>query len=113
MNVFSYNLTAMGDMVKGKTEFDTASFARLSKDLAAAAGLDLVAGFPPNSTTDESDASATVWLDWDKFKDKYRALQEQSGRLAEIAAGGNEAAMKEQFGKTAATCKGCHKEFKN
>ena len=34
-------------------------------------------------------------------------------KLAEVAAGGDEAAMKEQFGKTAKTCKGCHDDFKN
>jgi cytochrome c556 len=30
-----------------------------------------------------------------------------------VAAGGEEAAMKEQFGKTAKTCKGCHDDFKD
>jgi cytochrome c556 len=113
MNVYAFNVTSMGDMVKGKTEFDPSAFARHASDLAAAAGLDMLAGFPEDSINDESDASDTIWLDWDKFREKHKALQEQAGKLAEVAAGGDEAAMKEQFGKTSRTCKGCHDDFKN
>lgn len=113
MNVYAYNVTAMGDMVKGEIDFDAAAFVRHAKDLAAAAQLDVLAGFPEDSINDESDANDTVWLDWDKFQAKHRALQEQSAKLAELTAGGEESAMKEQFGKTAKTCKGCHDDFKN
>lgn len=113
MNVYAYNLTSMKDMLKGKTQFDGAAFTRHAKDLAAAAGLDLLAGFPEDSLNDESDASDTIWLDWDKFQKNHQALQEQSAKLAEAASGGDEAAMKEQFGVTAKSCKGCHDDFKN
>jgi len=113
MNVFAYNVTSMSDMVKGKTAFDAAAFAHHAKDLAAAARLDVLAGFPEDSINDDSDASDTIWLAWDKFQGKLEALREQSAKLAEVAAGGNEAAMKEQFGKTAKTCKGCHDDFKD
>jgi len=113
MNVYAYNVTSMGEMVKGKTEFDASAFARHAKDLAAAAGLDVLAGFPEDSLNDDSDASESIWLDWDKFQEKHKALQEQSAKLAEVAAGGDEAAMKEQFAQTGKTCKGCHDDFKN
>ena len=113
MNVYAFNVTSMGDMVKGKTEFDAAAFARHAKDLAAAAQLDLLAGFPEDSINDDSDASDTIWLDWDKFQKRHKDLQEQSAKLAEVAAGGDEAAMREQFGATGKTCKGCHDDFKN
>lgn len=113
MNVYAFNATSMGDMVKGEKGFDAAAFARYAKDLATAAQLDVLAGFPEDSINDDSDASETIWLDWEQFQDKHRALQEQSAVLAEVAAGGGEAAVKEQFGKTSKTCKGCHDEFKN
>ncbi|MCG6863171.1 MAG: cytochrome c [Chromatiaceae bacterium] len=113
MNVYAYNATSMGDMVKGKTKFDAAAFARYAKDLAAAAQLDVLAGFPEDSINDDSDASDTIWLDWVKFQDKHKALQEQSAKLADVASEGDESAMKEQFGKTAKTCKGCHDDFRN
>jgi len=113
MNVYAHNLTPMGDMVKGKTAFDPAAFARYAEDLATAARLDLLAGFPEDSSDDESDASDTIWLDWDKFQKKYEALKAQSAQLRKVAAGGDKAAMKKQFSKTAKTCKRCHDDFKN
>jgi cytochrome c556 len=113
MNVYAYNVTSMGDMVKGKAEFEAAAFARYAKDLAAAAGLDVLGGFPEESVNEDSDASEAIWLDWDQFRERLEALREQSAKLAEVAAGGDEAAMKEQFGATAKTCKGCHDDFKN
>lgn len=113
MNVYAYNVTSMRDMARGKTDFDAAAFARYARDLAAAAGLDVLAGFPEDSINDESDASDTIWLDWDEFRDRQEDLLEQSAKLAEVAAGGDEAAMKEQFAETAKTCKTCHDDFKN
>ena len=113
MNVYAYNVTSMRDMVKGKTDFDAAAFARYATDLAAAAGLDVLAGYPEDSINDESDASDTIWLDWDAFQDRHEDLLERSAKLAEVAAGGDEAAMKEQFAETAKTCKTCHDDFKN
>ncbi|MEN8180733.1 MAG: cytochrome c [Pseudomonadota bacterium] len=113
MNVLRYNVKSMGDMVKGKTAFDAADFARYSKDLAAASGLDLLAGFPEDSLNDDSDASDIIWLDWETFQEKYQALQEQAAKLAEVATRGDEAEMKQQFGSAAKTCKGCHDDFKN
>ena len=113
MNVFAWNVTSMGDMAKGKVPFDGTAFANYAKDLAAAARLELMAAFPEDSINEDSDASDTIWLDWEKFQDKHRALGEQSAKLAEVVVGGDEAAMKKQFGETARTCKGCHDDFKN
>lgn len=113
MNILRHNVKSMGDMVKGKTEFDAAIFAHHSKDLAAASSLDLLAGFPEDSLNDDSDAKDTIWLDWETFQEKYKAMQEQSTKLAEVVVKGNEAEMKEQFGLAAKTCKGCHDDFKD
>jgi len=113
MNVYAWNVTSMRDMVKGETAFDAAAFGRHAKDLAAASQLELMAAFPEDSITDESDAREEIWLDIAKFQDKHNALRDQAAKLAEVAASGDEAAMKEQFGATAKTCKGCHDDFKN
>ena len=94
-------------------ERSLAVFARHANDLAAAARLEVMAAFPEDSINEDSDASDTIWLDWDKFQEKNQALRDQSAKLAEVAAGGDEVAMKEQFGATAKTCKGCHDDFKN
>jgi cytochrome c556 len=112
MNVYYWNLNAMGNMAKGKLPFDAATFARHAKDLAAATQLELMAAFPEDSVNDESDASDTIWLDWQKFQDKHKALREEAAKLAEVAAGGDEESIKKEFGATGKTCKGCHDDFK-
>ncbi len=40
------------------------------------------------------------------------AFNKEANEMARIAAGGDVAAVKEQFGKLGATCKGCHTDFK-
>lgn len=113
MNIVGWNFKHMGAMVKGKTAFDQAAFAAYANELQAASRLNLLSGFPEDSDeSDETAAKAEVWMDWEDFQQKYKDLQQQAAALAKVAAGGNEEAVKQQFGKTAKTCKACHKAYK-
>ena len=40
------------------------------------------------------------------------AFIKEANEMAKVAAAGDAAATKEQFGKLSATCKGCHDDFK-
>ena len=40
------------------------------------------------------------------------AFNKEANEMAKVAAGGDAAAVKEQFGKLSDTCKGCHDDFK-
>lgn len=112
MEVFSWNLSSMGAMVKGDAPFDPAAFQGYVSDLATASHLNVLKGFPEDSVSDDSDAKDEIWLDWAGFEAKYMAFKEAAAKLSEVSAGGDEAAMREQFSETAATCKACHKAFK-
>lgn len=112
MEVFKWNLSAMGEVIKGEAPFDKISFERHARDLASATQLDLLRGFPEDSLSDESDAKDEIWLQWQEFGAKLRALQEQGSKLAAVAATGDLEQIRPQFQDTAATCKGCHKEFR-
>jgi len=112
MEVFSWNLSRMGAMVKGEVPFDAAAFKGYASDLATAASLRVLAGFPEDSVSDDSDAKDEIWLNWADFETKYKGLKEAAAKLSEVAAGGDEKAMREQFKETAAACKACHKEYK-
>lgn len=112
MEVFSWNLTHMGSMVKGETPFDAAAFKGYAADLAAASVLNVMPGFPEDSVSDESDAKDEIWLSWADFETRYRAMKDAAAKLSQVAAGGDEGAMREQFKETAGACKACHKEFK-
>ena len=112
MEVFSWNASRMGAMVKGEVPFERAAFESYAKDLAAAARLDVLNGFPEDSVTEESDAKDEIWLNWAGFESSLEDLRTQAAKLAQIAASGDEAAIKEQFGATRKACKACHDDFK-
>jgi cytochrome c556 len=113
MNVFSWNLEHMGAMVKGETAFDADAFKGYAADLASASKLDVLKGFPEDSVDDDSDALDEIWLKWSDFEAKLQDLRDQSAKLAEVAATGDEAAMKAQFAEVGGACKACHKAYKD
>jgi cytochrome c556 len=113
MNVFSWNLSRMGSMVKGETPFDAAAFKGYAADLATASTINVLQGFPDDSVSDESDAKDEIWLNWADFEAKFKTLKEAAAKLSEVAAGGEEGAMREQFKETAGACKACHNDYKN
>ncbi len=113
MNVYSWNMKAMGAMMKGEAAYDQAAFARHANDLAKAASLDLLAGFPADSDQGETDARPDIWLDFDDFEQKLENLREASQSLSEAAAAGDKEAMGQALGKTGKQCKACHERYKD
>jgi len=113
MDVFSWNMKAMGAMMKGEAPYDQALFARHASDLAKATSLDVLAGFPPDSDQGETDARPDIWLDFEDFKQKLENLRQASQSLNEVAAAGDKAAMGEALGKTGKQCKACHESYKD
>jgi cytochrome c556 len=112
MNVFSWNAAHMAAMAKGEVPFDAAAFQGYAADLAAAAAINILPGFPEESTTDDSDAKDEIWLNWKDFESKLQDLRSASAKLKEVAAGGDEAAIKAQLDATRRTCKACHDDYK-
>jgi cytochrome c556 len=112
MTVVGSNFKPMGAMIKGEIPFDAAVFARHAEDLSAIAGVDILRGFPEDSEGKGSDAKPDIWLDWEDFKAKMEDMTRETAALAKVAAGSDKAAIKDQFGKTAKTCKACHKAYK-
>jgi cytochrome c556 len=111
MNVLGWNLKPMAAMVKGKKPYDQAAFSRHAQDLAAAAALDHLSGYPEDSEGD-SKARPEIWLNWEDFEKQMKDFQVQAAELAKVSSGGDMALIKPVFAKTAKGCKSCHKEFK-
>ncbi len=112
MNIFSWNLKPMSAVVKGEAPYDAEKFSRHARDLAAAANLDLLAGFPEGSDEGETDAKGEIWFDWKDFSAKFSDLKEKSAALEKAAASGDINQIRPAFGATARTCKQCHKQYK-
>jgi len=113
MTVIGWNMKPMGAMMKQKQPYDQAAFAAHAADLAAAAKLDLLAGFPMDSEGDDSDALPDIWLDFEDFKQKYKDLQTASSDLEQAAGSGDMAKIKPAFEALGKTCKACHRAYKD
>lgn len=103
----------MGDMVKGKMPWNSEQFASWAEDLAGVSGYGVERGFAPGTEMGKTRAKPEIWDDMDDFKEKLAAFRTEATKLAEVAASGDEDAMKAQFGATGKTCKSCHDEYKS
>ena len=115
MSIYKWYLNPMGAMVKGKTEFNAKAFSQYAAGLEAISKIDLLEGFPKESSedhVDDSNAKEEIWSNWKDFEKKYKAFQLETKKLASTAKTGKEAAIKAQFKKTAGTCAACHKKYK-
>ena len=113
MNIIGWNFKSMSRMLKGETPYDQKAFGAHAAEVASAAGYKFLAAFPEDSEdSDETAAKAEVWMNWEDFEEKFKALKTESKALAEVAAKGDRDASSKQFAKTGKTCKACHKEYK-
>ena len=111
MSVIGWNFGPLGAMVKGKTPFDAADFAKHANRVANLSD-QIIEGFPKGSDQGHTSAKADIWTNWDDFQSKARDLDTQAKLLAEVAKANDEAKDKEQFKKVAEACKACHEKYK-
>ena len=60
----------------------------------------------------DTSAAAAVFSDAAQFRARSDDFGHAAALLAQLAAGADRAAIKEQFAKVANTCKGCHDKFR-
>ena len=71
--------------------------------------------FPEGTGPDKAEtrALAKIWEDWAGFEAAAKKLQEEAAKLAEVAKGGDAAAIGAQMGVMGKDgCGGCHKPFR-
>lgn len=113
-NIIGWNFKPIGAMVKGEAPFDAAAVARHAQYiemLSKAAPEGFAKGTGPDVIKD-TEAKPEIWTKTSEFDTKMKDFQREAAALTEVAKGGDEKAIKAQFGKTAETCKACHKEFR-
>ena len=103
----------MGDMVKGKIEWDAARFSGWADDLHHAAQFHVERGFAPGTEQGTTRAKPNIWSNMDDFQSKLDDFRAAAASLAEIATEGDPATSREQFVATGGTCKACHDEYKS
>jgi cytochrome c556 len=109
--MMAWHFKPMGAMVQGKSEWDLALFQKHASAVAALAPLP-INGFIADSDMGDTHAKGEIWENWDDFSEKMQALVAETAALAKTASGGDKDAIKDQFIKTAGTCKSCHKKYR-
>jgi cytochrome c556 len=86
--------------------------------VAATANSGMGALFAPGTEKDVGDQKTRVKPEFfdpankNKLSEVAQAFNKEANELAKVAATGDVAAIKAQFGKTGGTCKGCHDAFR-
>jgi cytochrome c556 len=112
MTLVGWNFGPLSAMVKGKLAWDAREFALRAERLAQLAP-QAPEGFAKGSEKGaETDAKADIWANPEDFQGKANDFANEAKTLSEVAKGGDEAKMKEQFKKLAGTCKACHEKYK-
>ncbi|HET8941851.1 MAG TPA: cytochrome c [Rudaea sp.] len=112
MTVMGWNLSAMAQMVKGDTPWDTQQFTERAEHLESLAP-QIAEGFTKGSDKGaKTDAKADIWANPDDFHAKDHDLVTETKTLAAVARSGDADKMKQQFKQTAHACKACHEKFK-
>ena len=109
--VMGNHFARVGAMASGRAPYD-AKAALENADIVAAMGKLPWAAFTEGSDKGETRAKPEIWKDSAKFKEAADKMQAELTKLDVAAKAGNLDALKTAFGPAAATCKGCHDNFR-
>jgi cytochrome c556 len=109
--VMGNHFARVGAMASGRAPYD-AKAALENADIAVAMGKLPWAAFTEGSDKGETRAKPEIWKDTAKFKEAADKMQAELTKLDVAAKAGNLDALKTAFGPAAATCKGCHDNFR-
>lgn len=104
----------IGDMVKRKRPFDFGEIRALAVSMQQHAAR-IPELFPETKDSREghaTEAKPVIWDQWENFESLSNDLQRESAKLSDIAAEGDEKAIRTQYAAVAKTCRGCHKDYR-
>jgi cytochrome c556 len=111
-HVIEWNVSLMGDQIKGATPYDPKDFAMRASRVAALVPM-LPEGFPPGSyLAGKTLAKPAVFSERAEFDSRLNKLATRSQALASAAAAGTLDSVRAPFNDLVATCKDCHTKFK-
>ncbi len=105
-------LAALNAFAKGEVTIVTKETIKAYAAALVGTSLELPGMFPAGTDTGRTNAKPEIWQKNADFLAAAKRLGEEGTKLAEVAAAGNEAAMKDQIGKVAQACGGCHQPFR-
>ncbi|WP_020396061.1 c-type cytochrome [Thiolinea disciformis] len=107
-----YHFGPMAGMVKGEIPFDAATFKTNAEAVATLSKFPMH-GFIAGSYEGDTEAKPEIEKNMDDFKSKMETFQVAAADLAKAAGEAKDVeGIKPAFGKTAESCKACHKEYR-
>lgn len=100
-------------VMKGEAPLDAKAISAAEQNLESVKTL--TAHFAPGTGDDAvpgSRARASIWKEWDKYKQLTAAVIPPATAALAAAKAGNQAAFAEQQQATSAACSACHKEYR-
>ncbi|MBQ4888623.1 MULTISPECIES: c-type cytochrome [unclassified Shewanella] len=110
-SLIRYQFADMGAMLKGKKDFDLNVFQTRAANLEALAKIPHE-GFIDGSDKGDTEALAKIWSNKADFDGKMTTFQENAAKLSVAAQSGDKKQIKQAFGNTGKSCKGCHDMYK-
>ena len=114
MKQMSDHFAVIGNMMRGRAEYDPAAATEAARGLLAIAEADWAPLFVEGTAygeIDKSEAHADIWRDWDKFLSLQADLVPAVQGLADAAGQGMDALRPAVMG-TAKVCGACHTPFR-
>ena len=114
--LYSFSTGVLGDMAKGKIDYNAELAAELAANLNAAANLGQSAFWPPGSDNSNSENARTralpkIWETFPAIGENAQELKDAAAVLASEAGNGLDA-LRGSLGAVGKSCKGCHDEYR-
>lgn len=105
-----------GQVIENPASFNKEQVIAAANAIAAIANSGMGALYAPGTETGKgwapTRAKPEIFKKQDEVKKAAIAFNKEANELAKVAAGGDIAAIRAQFGKVGETCKGCHDDFR-
>lgn len=111
MALIGWYFGPIGAMMRGDRPFDAPTVARNAGYLEMLSKMP-AEGFQPTTKDQKTNARPEVWTDKPKFDKALENMQVEIAKLNGVAKGGDQGAIKTQFGAVGKSCANCHDDFR-
>ena len=111
MALIGWYFGPIGAMMRGDRPYDAAVVMRNADYLEVLSKMPQE-GFQPSTKDEKTKAKPEVWSDKGKFDKAMENMQAEIGKFKQVAHGGDQGAIKTQFGAVGKSCAACHDDFR-
>ena len=111
MALINWYFGPIGAMMRGDRPYDPAIVMRNADYLEVLSKMPME-GFQPSTKDEKTKARPEVWTDKAKFDKAMENMQGEIAKFKQVAHGGDQGAIKAQFGAVGKSCANCHDDFR-